>query len=162
MLYLFLIGVLTTGLILVMVWPGRNSVKQLKEPGKTKMEEIADDDDYDSWLLKPGEEYVRIHMARTHMVLASTLSSDDLLSGNFQTGQWINFIVGYHPVGSPSFEIGGMVQKSRMIRIDGETVRETMLTDEKNGRRLLLLLGVVINRQAANLMVTGVQNRALS
>lgn len=161
MWYLLLIGVLTTGLILVVVWPGRKSVK-LKESGKTKMEEIADDDDYDSWLLKPIEEYVRIPMAGTHMVLASTLSSDDLLSGNFQTGQWINFVVGYHPIGSPSFEIGGVVQKSRMIKIDGEPVRETMLTDEKNGRRLLLLLGVVINRQTANLMVTGVQNRALS
>lgn len=162
MWYLLLIGVPTLGLILVMVWPRRKSVKQLKEPGKAKMEEIADDDDYDSWLLKPGEEYVRIPMAGTHMVIASTLSSDDLLSGNFQTGQWINFIVGYHPVGSPSFQIGGVVQKSRMIKTDGGPVRETMLTDEKNGKRLLLLLGVVINRQAANLMVTGVQNKALA
>lgn len=152
-------GVFALGLILVMVLPSRKSSKWVKELDMVKVK--VTDDDYDSWLLKPGEEYVRLPMAGTHMVLASTISSDDLLSGNFQTGQWINFIVGYHPIGSPSFEIGGMVRKSRIIKIDGESVRETILTDEKNGKRLLLLLGVVISKQAANLMVTGVQKRAL-
>lgn len=158
MWYLISIGVLALGLILVKVWPGRKSAKriQTEESDLIKVEEVTDDD-YDTWLLEPGEDYVRIPIAGTYIVLACTIPFEELLSGNFQTGQWLNFIVGYHPIGSPSFEIGGVVKKSRMINPNDEPVRETMLTDEKNGRRLLLLLGVAINKQVATMMVTGVQ-----
>jgi hypothetical protein len=131
--------------------------KHVSEETPPPETEVANREDYDNWLLEPGEQYVRIPHAGTHTLLSSTVPPEDILAGNFKKGQWIDFVVGYRTARSPSFRVGGEVQKSRMVTVCNEPARETVLTCEKDGMRIVLLLSVAINQQEAIVMITGAQ-----